>query len=115
MASPELRQDQSNILQQETLPVKLLTFVSHKERAMAQETTPQTFEESVAQLEQIVAAIESGQIGLEQSLAKYEQGMALVKRCRAILDQAEKRIEQLTDTNCGVKAEPLDPKQVLEG
>jgi exodeoxyribonuclease VII small subunit len=74
---------------------------------------PQTFEESVAQLEQIVAAIESGQIGLEESLAKYEQGMALVKRCRGILDSAEKRIEQLTETKDGVKAEPLDPKQVL--
>jgi exodeoxyribonuclease VII small subunit len=74
---------------------------------------PQSFEESVAQLEQIVAAIESGQIGLEQSLAKYEQGMELVKRCRAILDQAEKRIEQLTDTNCGVKAEGMEAKQVL--
>ncbi len=72
-----------------------------------------TFEESVAQLEQIVAAIESGQIGLEESLAKYEQGMALVKRCRAILDSAEKRIEQLTETKEGVKAEKLDPRDVL--
>jgi exodeoxyribonuclease VII small subunit len=81
---------------------------------MAKEKTP-TFEESVAQLEQIVAAIESGQIGLEDSLAKYEQGMALVKRCRGILDSAEKRIEQLTETKDGVKAEALDPKQVLGG
>ena len=79
---------------------------------MAKEKSP-TFEESVAQLEQIVAAIESGQIGLEDSLAKYEQGMALVKRCRGILDSAEKRIELLTETKEGVKAEGLDPKQVL--
>ncbi|HVT80772.1 MAG TPA: exodeoxyribonuclease VII small subunit [Phycisphaerae bacterium] len=72
-----------------------------------------TFEASVAQLEQIVAAIESGQIGLEESLAKYEQGMELVKRCRGILDKAEKRIEQLTETKDGLKAETLDPKEVL--
>ena len=71
---------------------------------------PQTFEESVAQLEQIVAAIESGQVGLEESLAKYEQGMALVKKCRAILDGAEKRIELLTQTADGLAAEPLDSK-----
>ncbi len=71
--------------------------------------TPPTFEQSVAQLEQIVAAIESGQIGLEDSLAKYEQGMELVKRCRTILDRAEKRIEQLTETPEGLKVEPLDP------
>ena len=74
---------------------------------------PQTFEESVAQLEQIVAAIESGQIGLEESLAKYEQGMELVNKCRSTLDRAEKRIEQLTQTADGLGAEPLDPKQVL--
>ena len=79
---------------------------------MAKEKSP-TFEESVAQLEQIVAAIESGQIGLEDSLAKYEQGMALVKRCRGILDSAERRIEQLTEAKEGVKAETLDPKQIL--
>jgi exodeoxyribonuclease VII small subunit len=50
-----------------------------------------SFEESVSKLEEIVAAIESGQIGLEESLAKYEQGMALVKRCRGILDSAVER------------------------
>jgi exodeoxyribonuclease VII small subunit len=72
-----------------------------------------SFEESVAKLEEIVAAIESGQIGLEESLAKYEQGMALVKRCRGILDSAEKRIEQLSETKEGVKSEGMDAKEVL--
>jgi exodeoxyribonuclease VII small subunit len=76
---------------------------------------PQTFEAAVAELEKIVAAIESGQIGLEESLAKYEQGMELVKKCRGILDRAEKRIEQLNETPQGLSAEPLDAKQVLEG
>ena len=80
---------------------------------MAKEEKPKTFEESVAALEQIVAAIESGQIGLEESLAKYEQGMELVKKCRGILDRAEKRIEQLTQKGEELSAEPLDPKQVL--
>ena len=75
---------------------------------MAKEEKQKTFEESVAQLEQIVAAIESGQIGLEESLAKYEQGMDLVKRCRSILDRAEKRIEQLTHTNGELSAQPLE-------
>jgi len=64
------------------------------------EDKPLTFEESVAQLEQIVAAIESGQIGLEDSLAKYEQGMTLVKNCRSI-------IELLTQTGQSLKAEPF--------
>ena len=80
---------------------------------MAKES--QTFEAAVAELEKIVAAIESGQIGLEESLAKYEQGMELVKKCRGILERAEKRIEQLNETPQGLTAEPLDAKQVLEG
>jgi exodeoxyribonuclease VII small subunit len=80
---------------------------------MAKEDKQKTFEESVADLEKIVAAIESGQIGLEESLARYEQGMELVRRCRGILDRAEKRIEQLTQTAEGLSAQPLDPKQVM--
>jgi exodeoxyribonuclease VII small subunit len=80
---------------------------------MAKEEKTKTFEESVAQLEQIVAAIESGEIGLEESLAKYEQGMELVKKCRGILDRAEKRIEQLTQKGDALCAEPMDPKQVM--
>ena len=80
---------------------------------MAKDEKPRTFEESVAELEKIVGAIESGQIGLEESLAKYEQGMELVKRCRGILDRAEKRIEQLTQNGENLAAEPLDAKQVL--
>lgn len=74
-----------------------------------------TFEEAVGNLEQIVAAIESGQIGLEESLARYEQGMELVKHCRGILDRAEKRIEQLTQNGNSVTATALDPGKILKG
>jgi len=81
--------------------------------AKKDESKPVSFEEAVAQLEQIVAAIESGQIGLEESLARYEQGMALVKRCRSILDRAEKRIEILNQSGTTVTAEPLDPAAIL--
>jgi exodeoxyribonuclease VII small subunit len=81
--------------------------------AKKEESKTVTFEEAVAQLEQIVAAIESGQIGLEESLAKYEQGMALVKRCRGILDRAEKRIEILNQSATGPAAEALDPNSIL--
>ena len=81
---------------------------------MAKEEKQKSFEDSVAELEKIVAAIESGQIGLEESLAKYEQGMELVKRCRGILDRAEKRIEQLSQTSEGLCAQPLDPGQILD-
>lgn len=78
------------------------------------EQEPLSFEQSVGQLEQIVAAIESGQIGLEESLARYEQGMELVKHCRGILDRAEKRIELLAQTEQGLTATPLDAAETEE-
>jgi exodeoxyribonuclease VII small subunit len=67
----------------------------------------QSFEEAVAELEKIVAAIESGQIGLEESLARYEQGMELVKKCRLILDRAEKRIDLLSQQGEGLTQAPM--------
>lgn len=48
-------------------------------------------------MEDLIVRIESGEIGLEESLARYEEGVALIKRCRAILDVAEQRVEELAD------------------
>ena len=55
-----------------------------------------TFEEALAELEKIVGDVEAGEIGLEESIDQYEAGMKLIKYCRAILDQAEKRIGRQT-------------------
>ena len=56
-----------------------------------------TFEEALAQLEEITGQIEQGKIGLEESITKYEQGMALVKQCRDILSKAEHKIQKLQE------------------
>ena len=57
--------------------------------------TDLTYEAAVEELESIIDQIESGNIGLEQSIRRYERGAALLKHCRAILDQAEQRITEL--------------------
>ena len=62
---------------------------------MTQTKKKPSFEEALKQLEKIVTEVEEGKIGLEDSIDKYEQGMKLVQQCRAILDQAEKRIETI--------------------
>lgn len=54
-----------------------------------------SFEQAIKKLTDIVSKIEEGQISLEQSLTQYEQGMGLIKHCRAILQKAEKKIEQI--------------------
>lgn len=53
------------------------------------------FEEALKRLEQIVDSIEQGKIGLEDSIKSYEEGMALVRSCRAVLQEAEQKIQYL--------------------
>jgi exodeoxyribonuclease VII small subunit len=56
-----------------------------------------SFEEAIKELTSIVSKIEQGQIPLQDSLEQYERGMALIKHCRGILQQAEKRIEKISE------------------
>lgn len=70
---------------------------------------PKSFEEALAELEQILSDIESGQVGLEQSLGKYERGSFLIQHCRTVLGKAEKQIELLSKAeDGGVEREPLE-------
>lgn len=56
-----------------------------------------TFEQAYAQLEEIVARLESGELSLEDSVALYEQGQALARLCGDLLDKAELRVQQIAD------------------
>ena len=53
------------------------------------------FEKALAELEQIVSKLESGNVPLEDSIKIYERGEALKKRCDALLKDAEARVEQI--------------------
>jgi len=55
-----------------------------------------SFEQALAELEQVVRELEDGQTGLEDSLARYELGVQLIKHCYNQLSQAEQRILLLT-------------------
>jgi exodeoxyribonuclease VII small subunit len=56
-----------------------------------------TFEQAIKELTSIVGKIEQGEIALGDSLQQYEKGMALIKHCRKILQEAEKRIEKIAE------------------
>jgi exodeoxyribonuclease VII small subunit len=60
-----------------------------------------TFEQSLAQLEQIVRDLEDSQFGLDDALSRYEHGVRLIKECHARLQQAEQRILILTGVEEG--------------
>ena len=55
------------------------------------------FEAAIAELDGIVRKLEDGDLSLEQSLALYERGVQLSRFCHARLEDAERRIEILTD------------------
>ena len=50
------------------------------------------FETALAELESIVASMESGRLELEASIAAYKRGMELMKHCQAQLADAEEEI-----------------------
>lgn len=58
-------------------------------------TKPIHFEKSIAELEEIVARLDKGELSLEESLKQFEKGMSLSQKCQEILNQAEQKIEIL--------------------
>lgn len=64
---------------------------------MSAEATIKDFESAIAELEQIVRALEEGDLALERSLALYERGVQLSRFCHARLEEAERRIEILNE------------------
>jgi exodeoxyribonuclease VII small subunit len=61
------------------------------------DTTIKDFEAAIAELEAVVKKLEEGDLPLEQSLALYERGVQLSRFCHARLEEAERRIEILTE------------------
>ena len=53
------------------------------------------FEDALARLEQIVHALEAGNLSLDESLRAFEEGTGLLRLCTRRLDEAERRIEIL--------------------
>ncbi|MHC4118075.1 MAG: exodeoxyribonuclease VII small subunit [Planctomycetota bacterium] len=62
-----------------------------------------SFEDAISRLTDIVGKIEQGRIPLQDNLQQYERGMALIKHCRTILQQAEERIDKITQEQEGEK------------
>lgn len=56
---------------------------------------PRSFEQAMAELEQLVAQMEGGELPLEASLAAYQRGSELVKYCAAQLDTIENQVKVL--------------------
>ncbi|MYM70690.1 exodeoxyribonuclease VII small subunit [Duganella sp. FT109W] len=63
--------------------------------ATAAALAPASFEEAMAELAQLVAQMEAGQLPLEASVAAYARGSALVQFCAAQLEKVESQVKVL--------------------
>lgn len=68
-----------------------------------------TFEQALAELEEVVARLESGAASLEESITLYARGAELRGHCEAKLKSAEERVDRIVRGPEGALAtEPLD-------
>lgn len=73
-----------------------------------------SFEQALKELEQIVADLENEDIELDSSIKKFETGVKLSSHCIEKLNEAEKKIEELTRSKDGkliTKKLDLDEEQ----
>ena len=66
------------------------------------------FEQSLDELEQLVAKMEGGELSLDESLRSFERGIALFRNCQNALEQAELRVKLLLDPNDPDSTQPFD-------
>jgi exodeoxyribonuclease VII small subunit len=84
---------------------------SEKAAKAAGEPGP-SYDVVVARLEQVVEALEAGELPLEASVEKFAEGIALARDAARRLDEAEARVEQLVKGADGQEAEaPFDPER----
>jgi exodeoxyribonuclease VII small subunit len=71
--------------------------IRQREQGMAETpVTELSFEQAMAELEDVVGRLERGDVALDESIALYERGAALKKRCEAKLKEAEEKVAAIT-------------------
>lgn len=76
---------------------------------MAAKKTP-SFEERLRRLQEVVAALENGDLPLEDSVRLYKEGLSLSRSCREQLEKARNEVRILTEQGF----EPFDEKKITE-
>ena len=67
-----------------------------KKSNITPDITKLSFEEALAQLEDIVSKLEDGSINLEESIEEYTRGVHLKNHCETKLKEATLKVEQIT-------------------
>ena len=64
-----------------------------------------SFEQNMLRLEQIVRAMERGDVALEESLKLFQEGTELVRACGKLLDEAQLQVKKIMTTPDGSPVE----------
>ena len=71
-----------------------------------------TYEQALARLDEIVAALEKNDLPLDDALALFEEGTALIRSCGKMLDEAEQKVVKLRKGEDGAPVElPFDEEE----
>jgi exodeoxyribonuclease VII small subunit len=65
------------------------------------EQSPKSFEAALQRLEEVLEALEHGNLNLEDSVKAFEEGVGLVRFCHGKLDEVERRVELLLKDEAG--------------
>jgi exodeoxyribonuclease VII small subunit len=66
-----------------------------------------SFEDALAELEQIVRRLEGGQVRLDDAIQSYERGALLKRHCEKKLNEAQQRVDRIViGADGSVSAEP---------
>lgn len=69
-----------------------------EEKAEFQEYEKLTYEEAFQALEEVVRSLEAGDQTLDSALELFNRGQKLVQRCMVLLDSAELRVKQVSES-----------------
>lgn len=73
------------------------------------------FEEVFKKLEKIVQDLEGGDLSLGEALKKYQEGIQLSRLCSQKLEDAKKKVEQLSKNKKGeFELKPFDQSKIEE-
>ena len=68
------------------------------------------FEEAIKELEGLVERMEQGELTLEDSLKAFERGVELTRQCQQALDEAEQKVDMLTQQDGKLEPEAFQPE-----
>lgn len=66
------------------------------------------FESAMKRIEEIVIALEKGDVALDESLTLFQEGAELIKKCSSALDNAEQKVSLLVKGNTEPEMTPFD-------